>query len=178
MAVSKKVLDFVRVIYSEALANYKSRDGVHPFFSTAQAALETGWNANKPGCNLFGITVGSSWAGKKQLVQTTEYFLSATKQFIAPEKVLKIERVGDRYKYTVLRFFRSYVSIGECLSDHLAILKKPGYADAWAHKDDPREFAIRIIDGTGARYATDPEYLKKMLAVIGMVELAVKQLKL
>lgn len=178
MATSKKVLDFVRVIYPEALANYKSLDGVHPLFANAQAALETGWNANKPGNNLFGITVGSSWTGKKQLVQTTEYFLSATKQFVSPEKVLNVVRVGDRYKYTVIRYFRSYGSIGECLADHLAILKKPGYADAWAHKDDPREFARRIIDGTGAKYATDPDYLKKMLIVIGMVEQAVKELRL
>lgn len=175
---TKKVLDFVRVIYPEALANYKSRDGVHPSFSTAQAALETGWNASKPGNNLFGITIGSSWTGKKQLVQTTEYFLSSTKQFIAPEKVLEVVRVGDRYKYTVMRYFRAYDSIADCLADHLSLLKKPGYADAWTHKDDPREFARRLIDNAGAKYATDPEYSKKMIAVINMVEAAVKELKL
>lgn len=178
MATSKKVLDFVRAIYPDALANYEHKDSVHPSFSTAQAALETGWNANKPGNNLFGITIGSSWTGKKQLVQTTEYFLSTTKRFILPEKVLKIERVGDRYKYTVLRYFRAYDSIGNCLADHLSLLKKSMYADAWAHKDDPREYALRLVDGTGAKYATDPDYLKKMLAVIGLVEQAVKELKL
>lgn len=173
----KKVTDFVGAVYPAARGNYE-KGGVNPVFATAQAALETGWNADKPGNNLFGITVGRSWTGRRELVQTTEFFATATKQFTAPERVLKIEKAGSRYRYTVMRYFRAYSSIAECLEDHLALLKKPLYADAWAFRENPREYARRIVDGHGARYATDPDYASKMGIVIGMVEKTVKELGL
>lgn len=160
------VKDFIHWVYPAAKGGE-----ISPVFVTAQAALETGWGKSAIGNNLFGITKGSSWNGAVQLVTTTEYFTRPDVTFKAPEKVLQVVKLSDnRYKYTVKRLFRDYASLSECLADHLAILKKPGYADAWPYRDDPREFCRRIVDGTGSKYATAPDYYETMCKIIPMVE--------
>jgi flagellar protein FlgJ len=68
------------------------------------------------------------------------------------------------------RLFRVYDSLEDCLADHLVILKKPGYADAWPYRDNPMEFARRIVDSKGAKYATAPDYaqiMESMIATVG-----------
>jgi flagellar protein FlgJ len=62
-----------------------------------------------------------------------------------------------------------------CLSDHLAVLRRPGYSDAWPYRNEPEEFAKRISDGAGARYATAPDYAAVMAGVIRSVEGIVKE---
>lgn len=158
--------EFVKWVYPAA-----KKGEIHPAFVTAQAALETGWGKSAIGNNLFGITKGSSWNGKLQLVTTTEYFTTPNKRFPSPEQVLKVQALGNgKYKYKVKRLFRDYDTLEQCLEDHLSILKKKMYADAWPHRNDPREFARRIVDNTGARYATDPNYAQTMCSIIGTVE--------
>lgn len=160
------VKEFIHWIYPAA-----NGGEISPIFVTAQAALETGWGKSAIGNNLFGITKGSSWKGAVQLVTTAEYFSRPDVTFRAPEKVLQVTKLGEnRYKYTVKRLFRDYDSVADCLDDHLAILKKPGYADAWPYRDDPREFCRRVVDSVGAKYATAPDYCGAMNKVIGMVE--------
>ena len=122
------VKDFVKWIYPQA----RKMGEINPVFVTAQAALESGWGKSAIGNNLFGITKGSSWKGAVRLVTTTEYFSRPDIGFKAPEKVLQVVRLSEkRYRYTVKRLFRDYDSVADCLADHLAILKKPGFADAW-----------------------------------------------
>lgn len=163
--------EFIKWVYPAA-----KKGEIHPAFVTAQAALETGWGKSAIGNNLFGITKGSSWNGKMQLVTTTEYFSEANKRFTPPEHVIRIQAAGNgRYKYTVQRLFRDYDSLEQCLADHLAILKKPMYADAWAYRKDPREFARRIVDSKGAKYATAPNYAQTLISIIGTVERIVKK---
>lgn len=166
--------DFVKWVYPSA-----KNGEIDPLFVTAQAALETGWGKSAIGNNLFGITKGSSWTGKTQLVTTTEYFDNASKKFKSPECVLKIQKVSDnRYKYTVKRLFRDYDTLEECLADHLSVLKKSGYADAWKYRNDGRTFARKIVDTVGARYATDPDYANKIISIMNTVERIVKEEKL
>lgn len=166
--------EFVRWVYPAAKGGE-----IDPVFVTAQAALETGWGKSAIGNNLFGITKGSSWTGKTQLVTTTEYFGTAGKQFKEPEKVLKIESVGKgRYKYTVKRLFRDYDSVSDCIKDHFAILSKKIYADAWPYRHDAVEYTRRIVDSIGAKYATDPDYVRKMESIIKSVQRIVKSEKL
>ena len=159
--------EFVKKIYAAAV-----RIGeIDPLFVTAQAALESGWGANAIGTyNIFGITKGS-WTGDTELVPTTEYFNRPDITFKSPECVLSVEKVGsNRYKYKVKRLFRKYNSYDECLADHLAILKKPGYADAWEYRKDPYKFAEKISDHVGARYATATDYVKVMHSMINSVK--------
>lgn len=178
MATLQQQKDFVKTVYPAA-ERLHEKGGIHPLFVTAQAALETGWKIRGIDNNIFGITVGSSWTGRKKLVRTTEYFKTPNKTFRPPERVLHVTPVGvGRYKYEVMRFFRVYDSIDECLNDHLVLLRKPMYADAWPYRNDPCEYARRIVDGVGAKYATAPNYAATMASMIGMVERHVKALGL
>lgn len=170
----KEQIEFVRKIYPAAARLYRS-GGVHPLFVTAQAALETGWKIKGIGNNIFGITKGSSWTGSVSLELTTEYFKTPSVKFKAPERVVTIEHVGPcKYKYRVYRYFRNFASLDECLDNHLELLRKPGYADAWPYRDDPKEFARRLVDDTGAKYATAPNYAEVMAGIIDTVERIVK----
>lgn len=162
-----RVSEFVKWIYPQA----KKMGEIDPIFVTAQAALESGWGKSAIGNNLFGITKGSSWQGAVQLVNTTEYFTTPNVTFKAPEKVMSVTKIGEkRYKYAVKRLFRDYDSVADCLTDHLLILKKPGYADAWPYRKDARQYVRRIVDGIGSKYATSPDYVQTMDKVFAMVE--------
>lgn len=170
-----KVNEFVKWIYPQA----KAMNEIDPIFVTAQAALESGWGKSAIGNNLFGITKGSSWTGVVQLVNTTEYFSRPDVTFKAPEKVLSVTKVNDkRYKYSVKRLFRDYDTVSGCLADHLAILKKSGYADAWPYRKDARQFVRRIVDNVGPKYATAPDYVETMDKIFVMVEKVVKEERL
>ena len=169
--------EFVKWLYPSA----KLGD-INPVFTITQAALETGWGKTKIGdYNLFGVTKGSSWKGDTLLVLTTEVFDSPDKKFLAPEKVVSINKVvmngTIRYKYKVYRLFRKYKSLPEALYDHQRILQLSGYADAWPYRKSAVEYAKRICDNKGSKYATDPNYLKSMLSIINDVQKIVDSLK-
>ena len=157
-----KQIEFVKKVYPAAERLAKA-GGVSPLFVTAQAALETAWEIRGIGNNIFGITKGS-WTGDVSLELTTEYFKTPTVAFKAPERVVSVEQVApDRYKYRVYRLFRVYPTVDACLDDHLALLKKPKYAH-------------RLVDNTGAKYATAPNYAAIMASVIDTVANIVKSL--
>jgi flagellar protein FlgJ len=63
----------------------------------------------------------------------------------------------------------------ECLDDHLAVLRKPGYADAWPYRDNPREYARRISDSTGLKYATATDYAEAMWKTIASVNRIIRE---
>jgi flagellar protein FlgJ len=179
MATGTEQIDFIKRIYPAAKRLYEAGEGVHPLFVTAQAALETGYQIGSIENNIFGITKGSSWTGRTALVQTTEYFNVPDRKFTPPEEIISVTPAGVlRWRYSVKRLFRVYDSIDECLNGHLAILKKSGYADAWPYRHDPKEFALRISDSVGARYATAPDYAIRMSKVIDSVGNRVKELGL
>jgi flagellar protein FlgJ len=172
MATKQEQIDFVKKVYPAAKnLNEKSpNDTLHPLFVTAQAALETGWRIGGIQNNLFGITKGS-WTGQTKLVLTTEYFQTPDKKFTPPEEIISVVPVdGGRYKYSVRRLFRVYDKLEDCLADHLAILKHSGYADAWPYRNDPVEFAKRIVDPVGAKYATAPNYASSMASMIQLIK--------
>jgi flagellar protein FlgJ len=158
---------FVRRIYPAAQRLYEMRDGLHPLFVTAQAALETGWKIKATGNNIFGITRGASWTGPVNLLLTTDIFNIPDKRFSPMEKIVSVEQLApDRYRYSVYREFRAYASLEDSLEDHLALLKGPLYRAAWPFRHDPREYARRIAP----TYATGPDYAATLVAVIDKVE--------
>lgn len=174
MATRTEQIEFVKQVYPAADRLYRA-GGISPLFVTAQAALETGWKIKGIGNNLFGITKGSGWTGPVSLELTTEYFKTADVKFKAPERVVSVEWVApDKYRYRVYRLFRNFASLDECLDNHLALLCKPGYADAWPYRGDAKEFARRLVDSTGAKYATAPNYAVVMASMIDNVAAIVK----
>lgn len=103
---SKKQQQFCLRVYRAAYSLYEAdKEGtVSPRFTTAQAMLESAWGARAIGNNIFGMTAGSSWTGRKRLVQTTEVFSTRYKKFTPPERVLKITAMRNgNFRYTVLR---------------------------------------------------------------------------
>jgi flagellar protein FlgJ len=179
MATKTEQREFVKAVYPSAQALCEKQDGIHPLFVTAQAALETGWKLKTDETrNLFGITRGSSWTGPTKLCLTEESFTVPDKKFYCPERVVSVKKLGtDRYQYSVWRLFRVYRNMEECLADHLAVLRKPGYADAWPYRNDPREFARRISDYVGAKYATAENYAEAMIKTINSVEKLINEWK-
>lgn len=166
--------NFCKTIYHAA----EKLNEISPVFVAAQACLESGWGAHKIGnYNIFGITKGSNWpADRCVLVLTTEVFKTANVKFNPPEKVVSIQRKAvGKYVYKVYRFFKNFSSYEECLEEHLRIFKKSGYADAWPYRKNAREFAKRISDLNGWRYATDPNYYKTMCSMISSVEKIIKE---
>lgn len=165
---TQKQKDFCKAVYEAA----KKINEISPIFVAAQACLESGWGANVIGkYNCFGITKGSNWHGKTVLVLTSEVFGSPNVKFNPPEKVVKVwKRADGCYQYKVYRLFKDFDSWEDCLREHLRIFKKAGYADAWAYRKNAKEFARRIADNKGCKYATAPNYYKTMCAMIDSVE--------
>lgn len=165
---TEKQRAFCKAVYEAAVRINE----ISPVFVAAQACLESGWGAHIIGrYNCFGITKGSGWTGKTVLVLTTEVFQSANVRFTPPEKVVGINKTsGGRYRYRVYRLFKDFDSWDDCLREHLRLFKKPGYADAWPYRRNAREFAKRIADNRGSKYATDPNYYRTMSAMIASVE--------
>lgn len=162
---TKTQIQFAKEVYEAAKTGE-----IDPVFVTAQACLESGWGKSKVGKNnIFGITKGS-WTGPTVLILTTEYFSTPKKSFVAPEQKISVVKVREnRYKYTVKRLFREYDSLSEALKDHTSIFKKPMYADAWPYRNDANTFAEKICDRMGAKYATDPYYIKSLKCMIGQI---------
>lgn len=162
MAANKKQMAFAKKVYQAAMGGE-----IHPLFVTAQAVLETGWGAHTiGGNNIFGITKGS-WTGPVDMVETTEYFLHDRKTFSPPDKVIrKLKLDSGRWQYKVIRAFRHYNTLEECLKDHISIFKKPMYDDAWPYRDQPLMFALKITDKHKARYATSPSYYNSLRSLI------------
>ena len=85
--------------------------------------------------------------------------------------MLSIKKLGEKnYKYTVRRYFRNYDTLAGALKDHNALFAKPMYADAWPYRLQAKEFAKRIRDANGTKYATAPNYATLMGKMIDSVK--------
>lgn len=162
--------EFVKWLYPEAC-----KLDINPVFVVAQAALETGWGKKTIGkYNLFGITKGS-WKGKTILVTTFEVHDTTTVKYNSPEEILDITLLSSgKFKYKVIRQFRDYDSLEQCLQDHFALLGSKAYADAWPFRNDPYKFVEYIQNEIGAKYATAPNYVPVMKQMFKTVERLLK----
>jgi len=142
---------FVQAVLPEA-RRAAAALGVDHRVLIAQSALETGWgqsilsdHAGRSSHNLFNIKAGSYWEGGTVGVTTLEFSNGIPRQQRAR--------------------FRAYGSFAESFADYIALLKsQPRYAAALANADDPARF-MRSLQQAG--YATDPEYARKVLELLG-----------
>ena len=136
-----------------------AESGVHPSLILAQAALETGWGKERiqtrsgaDSHNIFGIKAGDYWKGPTTEVMTTE--------FVDGQAEKRVER------------FRVYGSDEEAFSDYARLLSKNPRYQGVVNVQSGEAAAVAI---QRAGYATDPEYAKKLIAVMGNIgQLTVK----
>lgn len=138
-----KPAEFKRKYYP-AIERVCAETGLNPLFVAAQAALESGWGDSAIGNNLFGVTAGDKWTGKRQTVRTFEYFDDAY-QSGRFDRVYSITRSSDgRYRYEVDREFRDYDTLEDGIRDHAKVLSAKRYASAMAYRNDVTQFAYEI----------------------------------
>lgn len=136
---------FLDALLPGALA-VQQKYGIPASFTLAQAASESGWGESdlaRTANNLFGIKADKSWKGPTYNLNTGEYLNG--RQVVVPAS------------------WRKYASWAECLEDRVKFFK------------DNRRYAMCWFQNTGegwanavaaAGYATDPNYAKKLIAVM------------
>ncbi len=137
-----KPQDFLDMLLPAAQACQR-KTGVPASFTLAQAALESGWGSRVNGFNLFGIKADKSWKG--------------------PVTVFVTHEVINGQRIEIKDQFRLYRDYDECLVDRAKFFR-----------DNPR-YAKCFEESTGAgwaravaraKYASDPLYAEKLIAVM------------
>ena len=121
----------------------KTKWGVPVAVLVAQGALESSWGRQVKGNAYFGIK-GHSPNGQSISFGTHEEV--------------------DGKLVPVTGHFRSYASMADAADDYGRLLKtRPAYAGAFAYTNQPDLFVDQVA---AAGYATDPDYAKKLKAII------------
>ena len=138
--MSEKTDNFIRTIGTLARNEYLSRDvWILPSVCIAQGALESGWNLNAK--TLFGIK------GKGFTATTREYY--------------------NGNKVTIEASFRAYPNVASSVVGYYDFLAStPRYAKA-LNNPNYRDAVDKLIHTTdGLAYATDPNYISKVVSII------------
>ena len=138
--MSEKTDNFIKTVGTLARNEYLSRDKwILPSVCIAQGALESGWNLEAD--TLFGIK------GEGFTATTSEYY--------------------DGHYVEIEDSFRSYPSVASAVVGYYDFLRDtPRYANA-LNNSDYRDAVDKLIHTTdGAPYATDPEYISKVISII------------
>lgn len=115
----------------------------------AQGALESAWGKSAPGNAYFGIK-GKAPTGKSVSFGTHE--------------------VEDGKTKAIVDQFRAYDSMADSADDYGRFLStNKRYATCFAYSDQPELFIDQMA---AAGYATDPDYAKKLKAIVRTYKLA------
>ena len=136
----EKTDNFISTIGTLARNEYLSREKwILPSVCIAQGALESGWNLNAK--TLFGIK------GKGFTATTSEYY--------------------NGNKVTIEASFRAYPNVASSVVGYYDFLANtPRYAKA-LNNSDYRDAVDKLIHTTdGLAYATDPNYISKVVSII------------
>lgn len=139
----KKIKDFIEIYKPEAMMAARTT-AVPWLLVLAMAALETGWGKSVKGFNFFGIKASKEYEGKKQKLKTKEVENGKTKSIEAE--------------------FRVYDTPAECFTDFIKVIESR-FPNALKH-NDPVDFITSVQKEHKYIYATDPEYIDKIAAVI------------
>ena len=138
--MSEKTDNFIKTVGTLARNEYLSREKwILPSVCIAQGALESGWNLNAK--TLFGIK------GKGFTATTSEYY--------------------NGNKVTIEASFRTYPNVASSVVGYYDFLANtPRYAKA-LNNSDYRDAVDKLIHTTdGLAYATDPNYISKVVSII------------
>ncbi len=133
------------------MAEKAARDlGVNTELLLSQAALETGWgqsivkNSQTNSYNLFNIKADSRWHGERINKLSLEY---------------ENNKTVNKNSY-----FRVYESLQDSFNDYVNFIKSnPRYEKAVQNTNNPEQYLHGIHK---AGYATDPEYVEKIIKVM------------
>lgn len=140
MATKSEVQQFIAWIAPFA-QQAEETYGVPASVFIAQAAEESSWGTKSPGNNLFGIKVGGSWSGDKQLLWTRE----------------EVNGVSVR----VQAWFRKYASKMDSVKDRIKLMGAKRYEGA--RNVDPHT-AARALQSGG--YATNSNYANNLIKIM------------
>lgn len=127
--------------------------GLPPALQVGQWATESGWGANCPGNNCFGMKVDGNWNGATQVIKTFEYVNG---------KKVYIDAAFKAYPSTPDK-----PGIQASFEDHAALIARaPHYADVVAAKDDWRAALHGLVNPGEPRYATAPNYEEYITDII------------
>ena len=138
--MSEKTDNFIKTVGTLARNEYLSRDKwILPSVCIAQGALESGWNLNAK--TLFGIK------GKGFTATTSEYY--------------------NGHYVEIQDSFRSYPNVASAVVGYYDFLRDtPRYAKALNNPNYKNAVDKLIHTTDGAPYATDPEYISKVISII------------
>ena len=151
--------------YYDSAKYVEMRFGIPAEVILAQSAWESSWGKSAPEFNFFGITAGGNYAGKRQLLKTTEYHKTPNVKYPVVFSVTR--QSNGLYKYSVKRYFRAYNNAMESFYDYawLLVLNRR-YINAF-YKNDPVDFLTEVAK---AGYATDPNYIKGVSSIIRAIQ--------
>lgn len=138
--MSVKTDRFINAIAPIVINEYLSRDKwVLPSVCIAQASLESGWNINAR--TLFGIK------GKGFTATTTEYY--------------------NGNKVVIEDSFRLYPDVASSVVGYFDLITTSKIYQKVVNEPDYRKAVDGLINtGYGYGYATDPNYVKKVISII------------
>lgn len=144
--------NFIKTVGAFASADMK-KSGVLASLTVAQAILESAWGKSElatGGNALFGIKATKSWKGK--------VYCKDTKECYDGVNLVDVKNAA----------FRAYDSWEESVEDHSAFLKaNKRYKEVIGETDYKK--ACEAIKAAG--YATDPDYVEKLVKLIEDYEL-------
>lgn len=141
----------------------------------AQWAVESGWGANSPGNNAFGIKSYTGASGR-QLLSTTEYFnQEELQQFLRMGEGRTALQIGDkasrggRRSYVCKDFFATFLTLGDCFQKRADLFGKgpykPSHDRYLADKD-----ILGLVRGVARIYATAPNYADVLISILSREE--------
>lgn len=140
---------------SKAAVLAEEQTGCPAIITVAQWALESGWGEHQPGNNPFGIKA-------HQGLNTNGFQELPTKEFEDGHYVLRPEE------------FATYATLADAFTDHGTLLAKREPYARWfesyqAYKNTP-DAIYALIGLVASRYATDPLYAFKVLALLPQIK--------
>ncbi|HLI02754.1 MAG TPA: glucosaminidase domain-containing protein [Terriglobia bacterium] len=167
--MTEKQLAFLKTVTPPALETERGY-GIPAAVTIAQAILESAgrvaghweWGAS-PLFRLANNPFGIKYSDTSPDAVYGEHDV-ATHEFIS------------NHEQIVVAGFQHFPSLTEAFRQHALLLLRPRYAAAWRHRNDPRAYAIclgpRTADNPdGCGYATDPDYGRKLVALIDRCDL-------
>ncbi len=136
----------------------------------AQAALESGWGKSAIGNNIFGIKYRKGDWGVQQVL-TTEYFTN--RKDFAKLKPISVEfKQGlNKFKIVLRSEFADYRTPFEAFQEHAKLLLTDRYYHCLRWRNDPKRYLIAVWR---SGYATDPNYGRKMCAMVDSINKRLK----